>query len=222
MAPIGGIGTAQANFLPIFLSGRRPTFTQASTSQPWVKARAQYNIRYNHRRPACPKSAITFDFPFPRIADLGQAGPRYGSTQRVMKKRVLILCTGNSCRSQMAEFLWNRLGGDDWTAESAGSRPAGYVHPLAIKAMQDLGEDLSQAQSKHVDQFLQQPIDLAVTVCDSAKESCPVMPAVKQTLHWPFFDPADAVGTDEEKLQVFRQVRDQIHAKIEAYLQAEG
>ena len=135
-----------------------------------------------------------------------------------MKKRVLILCTGNSCRSQMAEFLWNKLAGDQWVAESAGSKPAGYVHPLAIAAMKELGEDLSTAQSKHVDQFVDQPIDLAITVCDSAKESCPVLAGVKETLHWPFFDPAEAEGSEEEKLAVFREVRDQIKSKIEAYL----
>ena len=135
-----------------------------------------------------------------------------------MPKRVLILCTGNSCRSQMAEYLWNRLGGGEWQAESAGSKPAGYVHPLAIEAMKELDEDLSGAESKHVDQFVSEPMDLAVTVCDSAKESCPVMPGVKETLHWPFFDPAEAEGTDEQKLVVFRRVRDEIKAKIESYL----
>ncbi|MCG8651254.1 MAG: arsenate reductase ArsC [Pirellulales bacterium] len=137
-----------------------------------------------------------------------------------MAKRVLILCTGNSCRSQMAEFLWNQLGDGDWIAESAGSKPAGYVHPLAIEAMKEMGQDLSAAQSKHVDQFVGEEMDLAVTVCDSAKENCPVLPGVKQTLHWPFFDPADAEGSDQEKLAVFREVRDQIKAKIKDYLQS--
>lgn len=118
----------------------------------------------------------------------------------------------------MAESLWNEIGGGEWQAFSAGSRPAGYVHPLAITAMAELGQDLSAAQSKHVDQFIDQSIDLAVTVCDSAKEACPILPGVKKTLHWPFTDPADATGTDEEKLAVFREVRDQIRAKITGYL----
>lgn len=137
-----------------------------------------------------------------------------------MTKRVLILCTGNSCRSQMAEAIWNQLGAGDWQAESAGSKPAGYVHPLAIVAMKELDSDLSDAVSKHVDQFVDQPIDLAVTVCDSAKESCPALPGVQQTLHWPFDDPADAEGTDEEKLAVFRRVRDEIQLRVRQYLQS--
>ena len=137
-----------------------------------------------------------------------------------MSKRVLILCTGNSCRSQMAEYLWNQIGQGAWQAESAGSNPAGYVHPLAIKAMSEIGLDLSGATSKHVDQFVEQPIDLAVTVCDSAKESCPVLPYVKETLHWPFEDPADATGSEEEQLELFRKVRDQIRERIEAYVTA--
>jgi len=135
-----------------------------------------------------------------------------------MTKRVLILCTGNSCRSQMAEYLWNRLGGGDWQADSAGSRPAGYVHPLAIEAMAELGEDLSAAHSKHLDRFLDQRVDLVVTVCDSAKESCPALPNAKKSVHWPFPDPAEATGTDEEKMAVFREVRDQIQARIEQFL----
>lgn len=137
-----------------------------------------------------------------------------------MSKRVLILCTGNSCRSQMAEYLWNQISPDSWQAESAGSNPAGYVHPLAIQVMKELGLDLADATSKHVDQFVDQPIDLVVTVCDSAKESCPVLPHVKQTLHWPFEDPADATGSEAEQLECFRKIRDQIRERIEGYLTA--
>jgi len=133
-------------------------------------------------------------------------------------KRVLILCTGNSCRSQMAEELWESLGVDEWHAESAGSKPSGYVHPLAIQAMQELDIDLTANTSKSLDQFKDQPFDLVVTVCDNAKESCPVFPGAKETLHWPFDDPADAVGTDEEKMTLFRRVRDEIKEKIQTYL----
>jgi arsenate reductase (thioredoxin) len=134
-----------------------------------------------------------------------------------MTKRVLILCTGNSCRSQMAEFLWNHLGEGDWSAESAGSNPAGYVHPLAIEVMKELGLDLGNATSKHVDQFVDQPIDLVVTVCGGAKESCPTLPRVGEMLHWPFFDPADAKGSEEDKTRVFREVRDEIRTRIEHF-----
>lgn len=120
----------------------------------------------------------------------------------------------------MAEYLWNQISRDTWQAESAGSNPAGYVHPLAIQVMKELGLDLADANSKHIDQFVDQPIDLVVTVCDSAKESCPVLPHVKQTLHWPFEDPADATGSEAEKLDCFRKIRDQIRQRIEGYLTA--
>ncbi len=133
-------------------------------------------------------------------------------------KRVLVLCTGNSCRSQMAEELWENLGAGEWQAESAGSNPSGYVHPLAIEAMKELDIDLSQNTSKHLKQFTDQQFDLVVTVCDNAKESCPVFTGATQTLHWPFDDPADATGTDEEKMKMFRRVRDEIKTKIQNYL----
>ncbi len=136
--------------------------------------------------------------------------------------RVLILCTGNSCRSQMAEALWEKLGGGKWEARSAGSDPAGYVHPLAIEAMKELDVDLSHASSKSLEQYQQDPFDLVVTVCDNAKEACPVFPGATQVLHWPFDDPAHASGTDEEKMACFRRVRDEIAARIGAYLQTNG
>ncbi|QDT92635.1 arsenate reductase ArsC [Gimesia algae] len=135
-------------------------------------------------------------------------------------KRVLVLCTGNSCRSQMAEELWENLGAGEWQAESAGSNPSGYVHPLAIEAMRELDIDLSENTSKHLDQFTDQQFDLVVTVCDNAKESCPVFSGATQTLHWPFDDPADATGSDEEKMKTFRRVRDEIKTKIQNYLHA--
>ena len=133
-------------------------------------------------------------------------------------KRVLVLCTGNSCRSQMAEELWENLGAGEWQAESAGSNPSGYVHPLAIEAMKELDIDLSENTSKHLKQFTDQQFDLVVTVCDNAKESCPVFNGATQTLHWPFDDPADATGSDEEKMKMFRRVRDEIKTKIQNYL----
>lgn len=133
-------------------------------------------------------------------------------------KKVLILCTGNSCRSQMAESLWNQLGEGKWQASSAGSKPSGYVHPLAIEAMSELGEDLSEFRSKSVDEFEPADFDLIVTVCDNAKGSCPQVYAATQVLHWPFDDPADAVGEDSEKLVVFRRVRDEISDQIQSYL----
>ncbi|MCA9247101.1 MAG: arsenate reductase ArsC [Planctomycetales bacterium] len=136
-------------------------------------------------------------------------------------KRVLILCTGNSCRSQMAEALWQSLGAGNWQADSAGSNPAGYVHPLAIAAMQEIGLDIAANQSKSLDAFRDQTIDLVVTVCDNAREACPVFPGAGESLHWPFDDPAYATGGDEEKMSEFRRVRDEIRAKIAGYLAGE-
>lgn len=135
-------------------------------------------------------------------------------------KNVLILCTGNSCRSQMAQVIWQELGGGNWKAESAGSKPSGYVHPLALTAIEEIGLSVEGLESKSVEPFVEQEIELAVTVCDNAKEACPVLPGVAETLHWPFDDPAEATGTDEQKMEVFRRVRDEIHAKISDYLKA--
>ena len=135
-----------------------------------------------------------------------------------MSKRVLILCTGNSCRSQMAEALWEKLGDGEWDSESAGSKPSGYVHPLAIRAMQELEIDISQNARKSLEQFRDQNFDLVVTVCDNARESCPVFLGATKALHWPFDDPADATGTDDEKMVVFRRVRDEIKSTIQNYL----
>jgi arsenate reductase len=127
-----------------------------------------------------------------------------------MTKRILILCTGNSCRSQMAEGF---LKSFDPSLEvvSAGTKAASRVHPIAIRVMSEIGIDLSGHAPKTVDQFLAQPFDYVITVCDNAKESCPVfIGSVKERLHIGFDDPADATGTEEEILSVFRRVRDEI------------
>lgn len=131
---------------------------------------------------------------------------------------VLILCTGNSCRSQMAEVIWNELGGGKWIAQSAGSRPSGYVHELAIRALQELKLPTDGLTSKSSDQFLETPFDLVVTVCGNARDACPVWPSAQKLLHWPFEDPADATGTEEEQYEVFRKVRDQIRDRIQSWL----
>ena len=138
-----------------------------------------------------------------------------------MSKRVLILCTGNSCRSQMAEGLWQTLGDGRWQAASAGSRPAGYVHPLAVLAMKERGIDISASRSKSVDEFAGQNFDIVVTVCDHAKEACPAFPGAQQALHWPFDDPAEAHGSDAEKMRVFQRVRNEIEDRIRAFLRNE-
>ncbi len=129
------------------------------------------------------------------------------------KRRVLILCTGNSCRSQMAEALVNHDLADTWQAFSAGTRPAGYVHPLALRALEEIGIHHSGA-SKSADQFRGQPFDLVVTVCDDAAENCPVWLGPGRKAHLGYPDPALAEGTEEEKLAAFRQVRDAMRSQL--------
>lgn len=134
------------------------------------------------------------------------------------KKRVLILCTGNSCRSQMAEAIWNHLADGKWEAVSAGSKPAGYVHQMALALLKENNLPTEGLVSKPVEEFAGQDFDLVVTVCDNAKNDCPMFAGAKLTLHWPFEDPNDAEGTDEEKKAVFQSVADLIRARISAYL----
>jgi arsenate reductase len=130
------------------------------------------------------------------------------------RRRVLILCTGNSCRSQMAEGWINHLLGGHWQAHSAGTRPAAAVHPLAVRVMAEVGVDISGARPEHVDAYLDQAWDLVVTVCDSARESCPMFPRPVEQIHVSFPDPAEATGTAEERMAVFRAVRDDIRTRL--------
>ena len=125
------------------------------------------------------------------------------------KERVLILCTGNSARSQMAEGLLRHDFGDRFDVFSAGTKPS-HVRPEAIKAMSELGIDLSGHRSKHVDEFVGQEFSYVITVCDNAKESCPIFPGKTQRIHWSFEDPAGVQGSEEERLAAFRKIRDQI------------
>src|SRR5688572_14494177 len=130
---------------------------------------------------------------------------------------VLVLCTGNSCRSHMAEGFLRAASGARFRVASAGSKPAGYVHPLAIKAMAEVGVDISSHNSKHLSEFLNEPVQTVITVCGNADQVCPIFPGQLNRYHWPFEDPAHAVGSEEEKLKVFRQVRDQMRSVFEAY-----
>lgn len=129
-------------------------------------------------------------------------------------KRVLILCTGNSCRSQMAQGWVNHDLGETWEARSAGTQPAEAVHPLAVRAMAEVGVDISAGRPKVVDAYLHEPWDLVITVCDSAKESCPVFPRPVEQIHISFPDPAEAEGTEVEIMEVFRTVRDAIRGRL--------
>ena len=134
-----------------------------------------------------------------------------------MKKRVLFLCTSNSCRSQMAEALVNHDLGDQFEAFSAGTDPK-PLHPLAIRVLSEIGIDHSSARSKHMDEFAGQAFDFVITLCDSANETCPLFFGGVRRAHLGFDDPAKAEGTEEEKLAVFRRVRDEIRTQVEAFL----
>ncbi|MEW4489136.1 arsenate reductase ArsC [Thalassoglobus sp. JC818] len=133
------------------------------------------------------------------------------------RQRVLFLCTGNSCRSQMAEGLLRELASDRFESLSAGAKPAGYVHPMAVEAMNEFGVDISTQTSKHINEFLPpegMPPDLIISVCSSAEKECPLFPGDVERWHWPFDDPAYATGSDEEKMQEFRRVRDEIRLRL--------
>jgi arsenate reductase len=130
---------------------------------------------------------------------------------------ILILCTGNSCRSHLAEGILRAAVGDKLRVASAGSKPAGYVHPLGIKAMAEIGIDISHHHSKHLSEFLQSDVETVITVCGNADQACPLFPGQVNRHHWGFDDPAHATGTEEEQLAVFRRVRDEIRRVFEAY-----
>ena len=134
-----------------------------------------------------------------------------------MKPRVLILCTGNSCRSHMAEGILRESAGDLLEACSAGSMPAGYVHPKAIEVMKEIGIDISSHCSKHLREFLSQQVETVITVCGNADQACPMFPGQVNRHHWGFDDPARATGTEEEQVAVFRRVRDEIRRTFEVY-----
>lgn len=130
---------------------------------------------------------------------------------------ILVLCTGNSCRSHLAEGILREALGDGYCIASAGSKPAGYVHPLAVKAMAEIGLDISGHHSKHLEEFLAQQVETVITVCGNADQACPMFPGQVNRHHFPFDDPAHATGTEEEQLAVFRRVRDEIRAVFGAY-----
>ena len=137
------------------------------------------------------------------------------------KKYVLFLCTGNSCRSQMAEGLINHLMRDTWKAFSAGTKPSGYVHPMAIQAMAEMGIDISSYRSKSVSKFYDFEFDRVITVCDQAAKNCPAWLGKGIVKHIGFPDPAKADGTEEERMAVFRQVRDGLRDRVIDYLSSE-
>jgi len=134
------------------------------------------------------------------------------------RRRVLFLCTGNSARSQMAEGLVNHFLGDRWEAYSAGTQPAGYVHPLAVRAMAELDIDISGRRSKSTDEFRDAVFDVVITVCDDAARTCPIWLGQGHRVHIGFPDPVAATGTEEEQLEAFRSARDGLRQQVFDYL----
>ena len=134
-------------------------------------------------------------------------------------KRILVLCTGNSARSQMGEGLFRHEGAGEWQVESAGTKPS-VVRPEAIAAMAEIGIDISGHRSKSVDEFVGQNFDYVVTVCDNARDACPVFPGAVKRLHWSFEDPAAAQGSEEQRVAEFRRIRNQIHERVRTFADA--
>lgn len=137
------------------------------------------------------------------------------------KKRVLFLCTGNSCRSQMAEGFLRNMAGDRFEVFSAGVKPT-QLNLLAIKVMAEVGVDISKHKSKSAMEFIGQQFDYVITVCDNAKQTCPVFPGHYEKLHWSLEDPAEAKGSEEERLVVFRRIRDEIKDSVLVFLAGYG
>jgi arsenate reductase len=134
-----------------------------------------------------------------------------------VKHTVLILCTGNSCRSHMAEGILRAAAGDLLDVQSAGSKPAGYVHPKGIEALREIDIDISGHTSKHMNDFLDREVHTVITVCGNADQACPMYPGQVHRHHWGFDDPAHATGSDEEIMDEFRRVRDEISLVFRAY-----
>ena len=133
------------------------------------------------------------------------------------KPLILILCTGNSCRSHIAEGILKEVAGDVLNVQSAGSDPAGFVHPLAVSVLADIGIDISGNSSKHMNEFLSSEVETVITVCDNADQACPSFPGQANRHHWPFPDPAKAEGTEEEIRKIFEKVRDDIRRVFTDY-----
>jgi arsenate reductase len=137
--------------------------------------------------------------------------------EKQVKPLILILCTGNSCRSHMAEGVLREVAGDVLNVQSAGSAPTGSVHPLAILTLGEIGIDISSHTSKHMNEFLSGNVETVITVCDNADQACPSFPGLSYRHHWPFPDPAKAEGTEAEIRNIFEQVRDDIRRVFADY-----
>lgn len=137
------------------------------------------------------------------------------------KKRVLFLCTGNSARSQIAEGWLRYRAGDQFEVFSAGTEPKGSIHPFAVKVMDEIGVNIAGQYPKSLEPFVKERWNFVITVCDRARESCPIFPRREEQIHWSFSDPAAATGDEERRLQIFRQVRDEITRRIDLFVAAQ-
>jgi arsenate reductase (thioredoxin) len=151
------------------------------------------------------------------MSDPGKSRDAFGNMSNQLKPLVLILCTGNSCRSQMAEGILRASAGEIIRIESAGSAPTGQVHPFAIKVMNEIGIDISEHRSKHLNEFLDTPVHTVISVCGNADQACPMFPGMVRRYHWAFDDPAKAEGSENDVLPIFRRVRDEIARVFDAY-----
>lgn len=182
------------------------------TSDPLLCARAGEEIRYV--KEVCENHAkgLVVGIGWSPVEPIGEKG-----LQTLMKPNILILCTGNSCRSHMAEGILRAAAGDLFEVHSAGSKPAGYVHPLAIEALREIGIDISGHQSKHLDTFKATDIDTVITVCGNADQACPTFPGQLNRYHWGFEDPPKATRSGETEIDAFRRIRDEIRMVFEAF-----
>lgn len=151
------------------------------------------------------------------MSDPRKSRDAFGNMSNQLKPLVLILCTGNSCRSQMAEGILRASAGEIIRIESAGSAPTGQVHPLAIKVMNEIGIDISEHRSKHLNEFLDTRVHTVISVCGNADQACPMFPGMVRRYHWAFDDPAKVEGSENDVLPVFRRVRDEIARVFDAY-----
>jgi arsenate reductase len=151
------------------------------------------------------------------MSDPGKSRDAFGNMSNKLKPLVLILCTGNSCRSQMAEGILRASAGEMIRIESAGSAPTDQVHPFAIKVMNEIGIDISEHRSKHFSEFLDTPVHTVISVCGNADQACPMFPGMVRRYHWAFDDPAKVEGSENDVLSVFRRVRDEIARVFDAY-----
>jgi thioredoxin type arsenate reductase len=214
LAVIWGCVQARSQFVPFavgaYITGAYWFTSSTSFANPAVTLARSATDTYSGIRPA--------DVPgFVMAQLLGAFAASALFAWFAPKTRVLILCTDNSARSQMAEGLLRHESGDRFAVYSAGTKPS-VVRPGAVAVMSELGIDISGHRSKSVDEFRDQPFDFVITVCDNAKEACPVFPGKTQRLHWSFSDPAAVEGSEAERQAAFRSVRNQIHDRLKLYI----